>query len=254
MKALISPISPGEALIALKGGADIVDIKNVKEGSLGAQFPWVIREMVAIICEHGAESSATLGDLPYKPGTAAQAALGAASCGVNYIKAGLHGLNTFEQALDMLAAIRQAVEGIEPRVSVVASGYADYQRFGGLSPEDLVKAATQARADVVMVDTAIKDGRTLFDAMSNKELQAFVQAGHEAGLLVALAGSVQMEHIAQLQAIGPDIVGVRGAVCDKSDRMTTMHLSKVQEFVARVRQEGLETPAVGQQPAEKIAW
>ena len=37
MKVLISPLSLEEAHIVAEGGCDILDIKNVKEGSLGAQ-------------------------------------------------------------------------------------------------------------------------------------------------------------------------------------------------------------------------
>ena len=45
MLLLISPINHEEALESIKGGADIVDVKNPKEGSLGANFPWVIKEI-----------------------------------------------------------------------------------------------------------------------------------------------------------------------------------------------------------------
>jgi uncharacterized protein (UPF0264 family) len=38
---LISPINTQEAREAINGGADIIDVKNPKEGSLGANFPWV---------------------------------------------------------------------------------------------------------------------------------------------------------------------------------------------------------------------
>ena len=45
MKLLVSPVNKEEAIIASKGGADIVDVKNPKEGSLGANFPWIIKEI-----------------------------------------------------------------------------------------------------------------------------------------------------------------------------------------------------------------
>ena len=38
MKVLISPTSLEEAEAVLAGGADIIDIKNPAEGSLGANF------------------------------------------------------------------------------------------------------------------------------------------------------------------------------------------------------------------------
>jgi uncharacterized protein (UPF0264 family) len=39
MEVLISPVSVAEALAAAEGGADIVDVKNVAEGSLRG-LPW----------------------------------------------------------------------------------------------------------------------------------------------------------------------------------------------------------------------
>lgn len=67
---LISPINTQEAREAIDGGADIIDVKNPKEGSLGANFPWVIRS-IREITPKDMKVSATLGDVPYKPGTVA---------------------------------------------------------------------------------------------------------------------------------------------------------------------------------------
>jgi len=86
MKVLVSPMNVAEALQAIEGGADIIDVKNPAEGSLGANFPWVIREISEIAKKHGKEISATTGDMPFKPGTASLAALGAAVAGADYIK------------------------------------------------------------------------------------------------------------------------------------------------------------------------
>jgi len=77
MKLLVSPINTTEAKAALDGGADIVDVKNPKEGSLGANFPWMIRAVIETI-ESKKPVSATIGDFNFKPGTASLAALGAA--------------------------------------------------------------------------------------------------------------------------------------------------------------------------------
>lgn len=230
MKVLISPISLEEASSIIEAGADIIDVKNVKEGSLGAQFPWNTAEIVTFVHGRGGTASATLGDLPYKPGTAALAAYGAAHCGVDYIKAGLYGLNTYEQALEMMVAIRRAVRMVSDEPLVVASGYADYRRFNGLNTWDLVGAAKDAGCDVVMVDTAIKDGRTLFDALTMAELQDFVDMAKEAEMLVALAGSIKAHHVDELLEIRPDIIGVRGAVCGGPDRGSKISVEKTRQF------------------------
>ena len=231
MLVLISPVSYEEAASIVDTGVDIIDIKNVNEGSLGAQFPWHTREVAELSRAHRIKASATLGDLPYKPGTAALAAYGAAQCGVTYIKAGLHGLNKYEQACDVMEAVRSAARMVSEEIDVVAAGYADYRRFNGLSTHDLVRAARDTRCNVVMVDTAIKNGNTLFEALPLEEIREFVNEGHEAGLRVALAGSLKLEHARLLLELKPDIIGVRGAVCEGKDRKTRISPEKTRQFV-----------------------
>ena len=232
MQVIISPVSLEEAASIIEAKADIIDIKNVNEGSLGAQFPWNIAEIVDYIHGNGVTASATLGDLPYKPGTAALAAYGVAHCGVNYIKAGLHGLNTYAEALEMMDAIRRAVRMVSADAKVVALGYADYRRFNGLNKWVLVRAAKAAQCDVVMVDTAIKDGKTLFDVLTLDEIKDFVGMAKEANLQVALAGSIKAEHAEELLKIQPDIIGVRGAVCGGTDRYSKISVEKTKAFLS----------------------
>ena len=45
MKVLISIRSFEELLPAIEGGANIIDLKNPTEGSLGASFPWLIKKI-----------------------------------------------------------------------------------------------------------------------------------------------------------------------------------------------------------------
>ena len=82
LKLLVSVVNKAEALYSINGGADILDVKNPKEGSLGANFPRVIKE-VKEVTPKNLELSATIGDLPNLPGTASLAALGAAVSGVD---------------------------------------------------------------------------------------------------------------------------------------------------------------------------
>lgn len=234
MKALISPISIEEAKKVVAGGCDIVDIKNVGEGSLGAQAPWVIKEIVELFKGNGILTSAALGDLPNKPGTVGLAAFGAAHTGADYLKAGLYGAKNYDDAYNMMDKVVRSINMVDSNILKVACGYADYRKFGGVTPLDAVKASKDAGASAVMLDTAIKDGNTLFDAMTIAELKEFINAAKDAGLLTALAGSVGIEHMDDVFDIDPDIIGVRGAVCDSSDRTKGVIQEKVEAFVASV--------------------
>lgn len=234
MRLLVSPMNIEEAQAALAGGADILDVKNPKEGSLGANFPWAIRE-VAELANGRVPVSATIGDLDFKPGTASLAALGAAVSGADYIKVGLLGVKTAAQADEMLMGIVRAVKNFDPRKKVVAAGYSDYARAGSVSPMLLPSSAAKAGADLVMVDTAIKDGKPTFDFMSEEELLKFIALGHSFGLDVALAGSIGFQHLEQLRRLNPDIIGVRGIVCG-GDRSSIIRA----DLVAKLKMEMAE--------------
>jgi hypothetical protein len=231
MKVLISPVSIEEARGILDTGVDIMDVKNVNEGSLGAQFPWITKQVVEMCSGPGIKVSATLGDLPFKPGTGGLAAYGCATTGASYVKAGLHGCKTADEAFQMMDTIRKSVRMVSDTADVVAAGYADWRKFGGLSAMDLVKAANDSQCDVVMVDTAIKDGSTLFDCMSIAELKDFCDAAKSAGMIVALAGSLKSEHAEWLFDINPDLIGVRGAVCGGPTRKSAICPDKTRAFV-----------------------
>ena len=232
MKVLISPTNFEEARTVSESGADILDVKNTKEGSLGAQMPWIVRDVVQAYGGRGMLISATLGDLSFKPGTAALAAFGAASCGVNYLKAGLWQIANYAEAKELMEAVLRATRMVSDDIIVVASGYADFKRFGGLDYKTLVDAAADSHCDVVMMDTLIKDGKGLFDALSLGELSEFVGLAKARGLKTALAGSVMKEHLKDLADMGVDIVGVRGAVCPKADRSKGIQTELVAEFMA----------------------
>lgn len=212
---LISPDSVEEALDCAKAAEhlDIVDVKKPDEGSLGANYPWVIREIRDAV-PADKPVSATVGDVPYKPGTVAQAALGAAVSGATYIKVGLYGCTTPEQAVDVMLGVVRAVKDYRPDAFVVASGYADAHRIGCVNPLALPDIARRSGSDAAMLDTAIKDGTRLFDHVPPDVCAEFVRLAHEADLLAALAGSVKVGDLGVLTRIGTDIVGVRGAVCE----------------------------------------
>lgn len=217
MLLLISPINTDEALEAIAGGADIIDVKNPKEGSLGANFPWVIKNIREITPEDMLVS-ATLGDVPYKPGTVSLAALGASVSGADYIKVGLYGTKNYDEAFEVMKNVVKTVEDYNEDAIVVASGYADAHRVGAVDPMEIPKVAADSGADIAMVDTAVKDGTTLFDHMNEEVIARFNQEIHDLGLKSALAGSVKKDQLPILHRLGCDVVGIRGAACTGGDR------------------------------------
>lgn len=227
VKILISPINEEEIIETLKGEPDIIDIKNPKEGSLGASFPWIIKNAYCIINEYlksinfkkEIKLSAVIGDFPNLPGSASLAALGAAVCGADYIKIGLMGPSNEEEALNIIKNVVKSVKEYDNNKKVVISGYADFKYIKkSINPLILPKLCNYASADVVMVDTAIKNGKSLFDNLSINEIGEFIDISHEYNLEVAIAGSLKFEDLKIIKKLNPDIIGVRSMVCENFDR------------------------------------
>ncbi|MFC4032603.1 (5-formylfuran-3-yl)methyl phosphate synthase [Streptomyces polygonati] len=219
MRLFVSSASVEEAMVcaAVARHLDLIDVVKPDEGSLGANYPWVVRS-VREAMPAGTQVSASLGDALFRPGTMAQAALGAAAAGADFIKVGLFGVSTPGQAIELMRGVVRAVKEYNRDGTVVAVGYADARRIGSVGPLSIPYIAHESGADGAMVDTAIKDGSNLFDHLSPALCGGFVSAAHEYGLLAALAGSVQIRHVPELVEIDTDILAVRGAVCSGGDR------------------------------------
>jgi uncharacterized protein (UPF0264 family) len=164
------------------------------------------------------------------------AALGAATTGVNYVKAGLYGLKTPEDAVYLMQGVTKAAKDFNLSIKVVVTGYADAGRVSTVDPLLVPEIAHQAKADVAMIDTAIKDGKSLFKFLTKPQLRRFVDSAHSYGLKAALAGSLQKEDLLVVYALGADVVGLRGAACTLSDRVRgQIAREKVRELAEVVR-------------------
>ena len=228
MELLVSPSSVAEAKNSLS--ADIIDVKKPSEGSLGANYPWVIR---AIRDLSPKPVSAAIGDFDYRPGGASLAAYGAACSGADYIKVGLM-FSGAEKARDLVRGVVKGVKDEFPEKYVVIAAYGDYQRLGVISPFEMASIAAEEGADVAMIDTGIKDGKSLFAFLDEPQLASFTETNRECGIRTALAGSLCFEDISVLKRIDPDIIGVRGMVCG-GDRNATIQPHLVKKALDLIR-------------------
>jgi uncharacterized protein (UPF0264 family) len=228
MQLLVSPSTIDEAKHSV--AADIIDVKRPAEGSLGANFPWVIREIKTLLAK---PLSAAIGDFDYKPGSAALAAYGAACAGADFVKIGL-AFDGQEKARDVISAVVRAVKGEFPKKYVVIAAYSDYQRMHSISPFEMAPIAAECGADFAMVDTGIKDRQSTFAFMDEETLRSFTDTNGKLGLGTALAGAFKFEDIDALKRINPDIIGVRGMVCG-GDRNATVQEALIKTALAMIR-------------------
>lgn len=209
VRLLASVTNEAEARIAVAGGADIIDAKDPSQGALGA-LPHAVVAAIRAAVPPDVPVSATIGDLPSEPEVVLSAARAMAATGCDIVKIGL-----FPGAPhDTILHLGQHLAHEIPLVAVlIADAPAD---------EALLPALGEAGFAGVMLDTALKDGRTLRDHRSADELRSFVMAARSAGLFAGLAGSLRNAQIPELLALDPDVLGFRGALCRASDRRSTL--------------------------------
>ena len=132
----------------------------------------------------------------------------AEAAGARYVKVGLR-----TRDVDKANRILSSVEAATARTAVVAAGYADGDAADALPIEALPRLAHDAGCTGILVDTWAKDGRTLLDVVDESRLASLIDDARRRGLHVALAGSIDASTWTRVVRLGPDWVGVRGAVC-----------------------------------------
>ncbi|CAO3433440.1 (5-formylfuran-3-yl)methyl phosphate synthase [Azospirillum endophyticum] len=222
IRMLASVTNPEEAEIAVKARADLIDLKNPNDGALGALPARTIHACLATVAGRR-PVSATIGDLPMKPATVAAAVSRTAATGVDIVKMGI------VDGGDAPACIASAAQarGAAALVGVILADMI-------IPTSDLVRAMADAGFTGVMLDTGLKDGRSLRDHLSADALADFIGRVRDAGLWAGLAGSLRLADIVPLAALGPSILGFRGALCRGGARRDVMDPDRVAEVVQSV--------------------
>lgn len=220
-KLLVSVRSAAEARAALEGGCDWLDVKEPALGSLGRASNSVIEEILEVPRGNLPLSLAAgeLRDLREPLWEQWQRIIK----GVELAKIGLSGCAAYkpwrDEIIDLAA---NAPSGVR----LAAVYYADYQRAGSPAWEEIVELATEISSPMVLIDTFVKDGRGLFAHLNAERLHAYRQQLGRQGIRLALAGSLSYEDFPALIQVQPEVIAVRGAVCDKG-RESAVISSKV---------------------------
>jgi uncharacterized protein (UPF0264 family) len=218
VRLLVSVRNALEAEIAVGCGADIIDAKEPRRGPLGPVDAQTFAEIVQKVAGKKPISAAggeLLDHAPTQfPGR------------FTYLKLGLaraHAQPSWPYALEKRYA---AYSPARP----IAVAYADHMRSGAPPVREVLNWARQHHAAGLLLDTAVKDGAGLFNWLTERELKAIVSVGRKAGVPVALAGSLTGKTFARALALGPDIIGVRGAACPENNRDDTIECFRVREL------------------------
>jgi FolB domain-containing protein len=210
---LASVTGAEEAEIAVRHGADIVDLKDVSS-AFGAVAPTVVRATVDAVGRRRPVSAVT-GELAMKPEAIVRAAAAIADAGASYVKVGLYPDQRREDCIRFLSSVSR-------RAGIIGVMFADHG-----ADEALMPLMVQSGFAGVMIDTARKKSGRLFDHMDIAAIGHFVDAARTHGLMVGLAGSLEAPDIPRLLLLAPDVLGFRRALCVDENRASRMSADAV---------------------------
>jgi (5-formylfuran-3-yl)methyl phosphate synthase len=215
VRLLVSVRSEDEVPTALAGGADIIDAKEPRRGSLGAVSRDVLSEIVGAV--PGAfPLSIALGDVA----TALEVEETIAGLEPNlregpvYVKLGFASIACSETIAQLLRVAMVRASRHPTRLGIIAVAYADAAQAGTAAAEVILQAAVKAGCVGALLDTYLKNGDGLFRFIDQVQLAGWLDRARAAGLLSAVAGSLALPDISRLSALNPDVIGVRGAACE----------------------------------------
>jgi uncharacterized protein (UPF0264 family) len=217
---LVSVRSASEAVTAVAAGADVIDVKEPLRGPLGAANPSVWRAVRAAVPGRVPVSIA-LGELANRPALPDPSALD----GITYRKIGLADVRASWR--DDLKALRDDLDA-----SWIAVIYADWQRANAPEPDAVLDFALENACAGVLVDTWDKSRS---EPLNQSEWTGRVSRARNAGLLVALAGRLDVPAIGRLRPLQPDLFAVRSAACVSGDRLGLIDPCRVAALTRAIR-------------------
>jgi uncharacterized protein (UPF0264 family) len=231
---LVSVRSATEARAALAGAAALIDVKEPANGSLGRAPDSIIRAVLKLVGTH-CPVSAALGELrQQEPRFAGQ--------GLSYVKWGLSGYGRRVRWQKELTAAAELLRQSSPATRPVAVAYADWQAAHAPRAAEVCDFACDNRWAAFLLDTWTKDGHTLLDHCTRREVSRLCLKCRAAGVRIALAGSLGAHQIGLLAPADPDWFAVRTAVCKGARRDGAIEVHRVRRLVHSISPRAATIP------------
>lgn len=231
-KLLISVRSTEEARIALEGGADIIDIKEPANGSLGRSNKTTIAQISAMVAGK-VPLSIALGEWHQSPSMTMPKNVTWAKVGYSQCCTAVQRHRGWLSWLSLQHKLKQT--------RLIGVVYADRFRVGGPRFSQVLEWVLHTKnaschPPGILIDTAIKDGRGLFSWHAHETLCHYQNLCRQHGLFLALAGSLTFSDVLLLrQRVQPDVIAVRGAVCAGNYRNASVQPGRVKSLAQCLR-------------------
>jgi uncharacterized protein (UPF0264 family) len=231
---LVSVRSATEALTALAGGADVIDVKEPSRGALGRADEAIIAEVVRAVGERRPVSAAMgeLADVESVP----------APPDVAFVKFGLAACVSRDWQ-HLLDERERLLSFLHPSCILVPVAYADWRRAAAPSVDEVTTFAVERPGGILLIDTWGKDGSTLLDWLPVAEVVRLCESCRRTKVRIALAGSLGSKEIERLLPARPDWIAVRGAACWGKDRGSAIDEERVRRLATLLRTRPVEPTA-----------
>lgn len=240
-KLLVSIRDTAEAELINNCNVAIVDVKEPDRGSLGAATPNMLKAISRIITQPQSLSFAAgeLSEWMSPCGQSFSPSPGSYFKNLwntfDFIKLGLAG--TAQSKYDWKVQLKLFFDEIpkNSKTKPVVVSYLDFKSSQSPSPTDLIEFANSLDpCSTILFDTfdKSKDSLTIQSLAGLKELIAKAKSH---ALTTVLAGSITSDCLADALTAQPDLIGVRGAVCD-SQRTGSIAPERLSEFVRVLQQ------------------
>jgi uncharacterized protein (UPF0264 family) len=232
LRLLVSVRDAEEAGVALSAGVDVIDVKEPARGALGRADDDTLGQIAEAV------RGRTL--LSFAAGEAIDSADDAAlggdfvrgdHAGYSLFKYGPAGLGRRDDWREILIRVWRSTKGA---ASPIAVAYVDYAAADAPAPEEIVQLAIDRGCAGILFDTYGKAPRLGLTALFETRLRSCIARAREAGLLVALAGSLGADDVADVRRFGADLFAVRGAACTggRAGRIDGARIAALKEAIA----------------------
>lgn len=238
-RLLVSVCNAEEARAALAGGADIIDVKDPTQGSLGRATPEAWAAIAAAI-PAGIPLSLALGELRE---WSVAISVPAIPTPTRWLKLGLAGMRDLADWRMTWSSLRTRFEAACPTpIGWVAVAYVDADVAEAPPVEDVARAAMETGCAGFLIDTWSKGGPGLVDLGIDRRLKSILPELRQQGLFTALAGSLRPEDVAAVAGWGADIIAVRTAACEAGVRIGRVSLDAVRSLQQRLSLSAVARP------------
>lgn len=228
LQLLVSVRDEQEAADALSGGADWIDCKEPHAGPLGAVTASAAQRIAQVLSGR-CPLSAALGELADWSHSPSQELLAVSE--IQVVKLGLKSCADLPDWPTQWQRAFGAIHAAGKQLAAVI--YADWQIARAPSPQEVLECALAAGCQYLLVDTFQKDSISSIDILSTRELARYLHAALEGGMMIVLAGNLQVTNFAQLVDLPVNVIAVRGAAC-RENRSARIDSELVRELRTRL--------------------